>query len=349
MIEAAKEKVFGRIFAPDHDWLAKRGAEDILEPDLPIVDAHHHFWDARGRRYMLEEWRADVCSGHKVEATVYIECQSMYRADGPVEMRPVGEVEFAAGLAAISESGRYGSARAAAAIVGQADLTLAEAVAPVLDAMEGVGGGRFRGIRHAAGWDADPRIGNSHTSAAPGLYQRADFRAGVDCLSARGLSFDALVFHPQIDELTDLARACPEANIIVNHCCLPLGHGPYAGKGQEVHTQWLASMTGLAACPNVSMKLGGMVMRLAAFDYHNAPMPPSSAELADLWRPFIEPCISLFGAERCMFESNFPVDKMGIGFAGLWNAFKHLAAGASAAEKQSLFAGTARRVYRLAP
>ncbi len=348
MTDAAQEKVFGRIMAPNEAWLAKRPAETIIEPDLPIVDAHHHFWDIPGRRYMLEEWRADVNSGHKVEETVYIECQSMYRAHGPVEMRPVGEVEFAAGLAAMTESGHYGPTRAAAAIVGQADLTLADRVTPVLEAMEGVGGGRFKGIRHAAGWDADPRIGNSHTSPDPGLYQRADFRAGVDCLSAMGLSLDALVFHPQIDELTDLARGCPDASIIVNHCCLPLGHGPYDGKRQDVHAQWLAAMTGLAACPNVTMKLGGMIMRLAAFDYHNEPMPPSSAALADLWRPFIEPCLELFGAERCMFESNFPVDKMGIGFAGLWNTFKHLAAGASRDEKQSLFAGTARRAYRLA-
>ena len=271
----------------------------------------------------------------------------MYRADGPVELRPVGEIEFVVGLAAKSDRGAHGPTRAAAGIVGQADLTLGDRVDPVLDAMEQAGQGRFRGIRHAAGWDADPRIGNSHTTPGPGLYLQDDFRAGLARLTARGLSLDALVFHPQIDDLVDLARACPDANIIANHACLPLGHGPYAGKGPENHARWLASMTELAKCPNIVMKLGGLIMRFAAFDYHIAPMPPSSGELAELWRPYLEPCIELFGAERCMFESNFPVDKMGIGFAGLWNAFKRLAADASKDEKRNLFAETARRAYRL--
>ncbi|MBT4490359.1 MAG: amidohydrolase, partial [Rhodospirillaceae bacterium] len=170
MTDAAQEKVFGRIYAPNEAWLAKRPAEAIIEPELAIIDPHHHFWDVARDTYLLDEWSRDVGSGHNVEATVFIECGSMYRADGPVELRPVGEIEFVVGLAAKSDRGAHGPTRAAAGIVGQADLTLGDRVDPVLDAMEQAGQGRFRGIRHAAGWDADPRIGNSHTTPGPGLY-----------------------------------------------------------------------------------------------------------------------------------------------------------------------------------
>src|SRR5712672_2781748 len=189
---------FGRIFRPDESWLAKAAPEPILEPDLAIVDTHHHLWDLPGFRYLLHDLLADLQSGHNVVATVFNECHSMYRADGPVEMRPVGEVEFCAGVAAMSESGQYGPARICAGIVGFADLTLGDRVAGVLEAQIVAGGGRFRGIRHAAGWDASLVIGNSHTSPGPGLYLRSDFRAGMARLVKLGLSLDAWVFHPQL-------------------------------------------------------------------------------------------------------------------------------------------------------
>lgn len=348
MADIRKPSPFGRIFPPNRDFLNQATPEEILEPDLPIVDPHHHFWDNKRHRYLLDEFLVDANSGHNIEATVFIECQSMYRAGGPEAMRAVGEVEFVAGIAAMCESGGYGPIRAGAGIVGLADLRLGAAVEPILEAMEGVGGGRFRGIRHGAGWDADPIIGNNHAADGFGLYLREDFRAGLACLTARDLALDALAFHTQLDDVTDLARACPDANIVLNHTGMPLGYGPYSGKTDEVHAQWLASMTALARCPNVVMKLGGMMMRLACFDYHRETRPPTSTELATLWRPYIEPTIELFGADRCMFESNFPVDGMGIGYAAMWNCFKHLAAGASAEEKAALFAGTARRAYRLA-
>ncbi len=217
----------------------------------------------------------------------------------------------------------------------------------MLEALIAAGGGRFRGVRHAAGWHEDPVIGNNHHGTGPGLYLREDFRAGLGRLSALGLTLGGLVYHPQHADLVELARACPDATIVMNHTGMPLGYGPYAGKLDEVYRQWRASIAAVAACPNVVVKLGGMMMRLASLDYNRLPAPPASTELAAHWRPFIEPCIELFGAERCTFESNFPVDKMGIGYTALWNAFKHLAAGASAAEKAALFAGTARRVYRL--
>lgn len=338
---------YGRILAPRDDWLAKAEPEEIIEPDLPIVDAHHHFWENKRHRYLLHEFLADTNTGHNIEATVFIECESMFRADGPEALRAVGEVEFVAGIAAMCESGGYGPIRAGAGIVGLTDLRRGAAVEPVLEAMQTAGGGRFRGIRHGAGWDDDPTIGNNHAASGFGLYLQDDFRAGLACLAARDLALDALAFHPQLADVTALARACPEARLILNHTGMPLGYGVYAGKADEVRARWLASMTELATCPNVVVKLGGMMMRLAAFDYHTAERPVSSAELADMWRPYIEPTIELFGAERCLFESNFPVDKMGIGYAALWNCFKRLAAGASADEKAALFAGTARRAYRL--
>jgi predicted TIM-barrel fold metal-dependent hydrolase len=347
MSEREQPTAYGRIFAPREDWLAKAPAEAILEPDLEIVDTHHHFWDQARHRYLLDELLADLSGGHNVVATVYVECRSMYRADGPEALRSVGEVEFAAGIAAMCESGGYGPTRAARGIVGFANLMMGDYVEPVLEALIAAGGGRFKGIRHAAGWHEDPVIGNNHHGTGPGLYLRDDFRAGLRRLSKLGLTLDGLVYHPQHADLVALARACPDASIVMNHTGMPLGYDPYTGKLDEVYAAWRATMAEVAACPNVTLKLGGMMMRLAAYDYNQLPAPPSSEELAAHWRPFIEPCIELFGAERCTFESNFPVDKMGIGYTALWNAFKHLAAGASAAEKAALFAGTAWRVYRL--
>ena len=351
MTGATQPTPFGRIFPPDETWLNKRPAEDIVDPDLPIIDTHHHLWDNKRHRYLLPQLLDDLGTrqggGHNVVATVYMECGSMYRARGPEEMRAVGEVEFAAGVAAMCDSGLYGPTRVAAGIVGFADLTLGDRVQPVLEASIRAGAGRYRGVRHAAGWDADPAIGNGHHSEGPSLYGQADFRAGLARLSALDLSLDAWLYHPQLAELVDLARACPDASIIMNHCGGLLGYGVYTERRDEAFARWRAGLAELAQYPNVTMKLGGMMMRLAAFDYFNAPAPPSSVELAELWRPNIETCIELFGAERCTFESNFPVDKMGIGYAALWNAFKHLTAGASAAERQALFSGTARRAYRL--
>ncbi len=347
MSESKRPRQFGRIYAPDEAWLAMRPPEPILEPDLPVIDTHHHLWERPDHRYLLHEFLADVATGHNVVATVFVECHAMYRAGGPEEMRPVGETEFVTGMAAMSASGLYGPTRVAAGIVGFADLTLGDRVEPVLEAQIRAGGGRFRGVRHSAAWDASDVIGNSQTATGLHLMKQSDFRAGLARLSKLGLSLDAWAFHPQLADVVDLARAFPGANIIMGHVGAPLGYGPYAGKRDEVFASWKAGVTDLARCDNVTMKLGGMMMRLAAYDYRTKPAPPSSSELAGLWGPYIETCIELFGAKRCMFESNFPVEKMGIGWAALWNAFKRISAGASADEKQALFSGTARRAYRL--
>ena len=338
---------FGRITAPNEAWLAKQPPEPILEPELPIIDTHHHLWDRSDHRYLLDELLADLGTGHTVVATVFVECHAMYRHHGPDAMRSLGETEFVAGIGAMSDSGLYGATRVAAGIVGFADLTLGDRVEPVLEAHVRASGGRFRGVRHSAAWDADAIIGNSRTATGPHLMARADFRAGLARLTALGLSLDAWQFHPQLPDIIDLARAYPNANIIVGHCGGPLGYGAYAGKKDEVFSGWKTNITELARCENVVMKLGGMMMRLAAYDYGTRPTPPSSTELADYWRPYLETCIEKFGPRRCMFESNFPVEKMGIGWAALWNAFKRVAAGASADEKRAMFSDTARRVYRL--
>jgi predicted TIM-barrel fold metal-dependent hydrolase len=338
--------VFGRIFAPREDWLARAPTEEVIDPGLAIVDTHHHLWSAPGH-YLVDDLLSDTSSGHNVEATVFVECRQSYRTDRPVELRPVGEVEFVADLAAKSDAEHPGTTRVAVGIVGYADLTLGDRVEPVLTALLEAGRGRFRGVRNSAGWHEDPVIGNNHHGAGPGHYQRADFRAGLRRLARMGLSLDALVYHHQLADLIDLARACPNANIVMNHTGMPLGYGPFAGRQSEVYAQWRSTILQIAACANVTMKLGGMMMRLAAYDYNALAAPPTSEALAAYWRPYIELCIEAFGARRCTFESNFPVDKMGIGYRALWNAFKRISAGASAEEKAALFSGTARRVYRL--
>jgi L-fuconolactonase len=351
--EKSREAI-GTGIVPNDAWLALGPAEDILEPDLPIVDPHHHLWDHKRHRYLLDELRADTGSGHRIVATVFVDCLAFYRADGPAALRPVGETEFANGVAAMCASGVYGELRACAGIVSHADLTLGVGARDVLlahIAAAGGPGGRFKGIRHAGGWDASPLIHNSHTKPPPGLYGDATFRQGFAQLAPLGLSFEAWQFHPQLPEVTALARAFPDTSIILNHLGGPLGVGPYStqipGQAEATFAQWRTHMAELAGCPNVSVKLGGLGMRIGMFDHHARPAPPSSQEVADAWRPWVETAITQFGAQRCMFESNFPVDKGGASYAVLWNAFKRIAAGASADEKAALFAGTARRVYKL--
>jgi len=348
MIEKIKSTIESRMAALDESWL-KASAEAILEPELPIVDPHHHFWDYSTHRYLLEQLLADTGSGHKIEATVFIECAAFYRRDGSREMRVVGEVEFVNGQAAMAANGRYGDTLAAAGIVGFADLTLGAKVEEVLSAQVAVGGGRFKGIRHAAGWeDKTAEIHNSHTNPPQHLYRdHAVFREGFTKLGELGLSFDAWLYHSQLEDLIDLARSFPDQPIVLNHVGGPLGLSWWASRRDEVFTAWKASIEALAKSENVYMKLGGLGMKLNGFDFHERDTAPSSRELADAWRPFVETSIESFGPSRCMFESNFPVDKISGSYANYWNAFKRLASGASDDEKADLFNRTARRFYRL--
>jgi L-fuconolactonase len=226
-------------------------------------------------------------------------------------------------------------------------MRLGAKVGPVLEAHIRAGGDRFRGIRHITATDADPLVRNPAYTPPPGLMTDKSFREGFAVLGRMGLTFDAWLYHTQIDELTDLARAIPETRIVLDHVGGPIGIGAYAGKRAEVLGRWTASIKALAACPNVFVKLGGLGMRMGGFGFHEQPDPPSSQTLASAWRPYIEPCVEAFRPDRCMFESNFPVDKGSYSYSAFWNACKILAQGASAAEKADLFAGSARRFYRL--
>ena len=329
------------------DWLALC-REEILEPDLPIVDPHHHLVDcANTGRYLLNELLADTGSGHNIAHTVYLEWLSMYRAGGPEAMRPVGEVEFANGVAAVAASGLYGSTKVCAGIVAYADLMLGDRVAPVLEAMIAAGGGRFRGIRYITASHPDEAARGSSINRPAGLLLEPKVREGFARLAPLGLSFDAWMYFTQLGELVDLARAFPATPIVLDHVGGPIGIGPYAGKREEVFAEWRRAIREVAACPNVHVKLGGLGMRLFGFDFHTRPMPPSSETLAAAWRPYIETCIEAFGPERAMFESNFPVDKGSGGYQMFWNAFKRLAADFSRTEKTALFSGAATRFYRL--
>ncbi len=335
----------GHQIAVREDWLATT-AEPILDPGQFIIDPHHHLWDRDGWRYLLDEMLADIRSGHDVRATVLVQSsRSMSRGDGPAEMRPVGETEFAAGVAAMCESGVYGDVRVCAGIVSQADLRLGGAVRPVLEAHARAGGGRFRGIRHIATWDADESVLNPAYRPAEDMLDSAAFRAGLKVLGEMGLSFDAWLYFPQLPRLIRLARDFPDVPMVLNHCGGVLGIGPY--RRDTTFPVWRGAMAELAGCPNVMVKLGGLGMRLPGFGFETGATAPSSATLAEAWRPWIETIIELFGAARCMFESNFPVDKGGNSYAVCWNAFKRLAGGASEGEKADLFWRSASRFYQL--
>ena len=334
----------------NEDWL-NLNPEKALEPDLPICDPHHHLWDFRtdyvDYRYLLDDLLADISGGHNIVSTVFIECRAMYRADESDPLRMVGETEFVNGIAAMSASGQYGPIRVAAGIVGRADLALGDAVSDILEAHIVAGCGRFRGIRHAVSWDKHDDIRNAHTEPPQGLLGDPKFRQGFARLARLNLSFEGWLYHTQILELADLARAFPDTTIILNHFGGPLGIGPYAGKRDQMLVQWRRDIAELARCENVVAKLGGINMKVNGFGWHDLDAPPTSAVLVEATRPYYDHCIEHFGADRCLFESNFPVDKVSCSYTVLWNAFKRIAEGFSADEKAKLFHDTAARVYRL--
>ncbi len=322
-------------------------AEDILEPDLPICDPHHHLWDFPNSRYLLPELLVDLQSGHNIESTVFVECGSFYRAAGPDDAKYVGETEFVGGAAAMAASGRYGPVLACEGIVGRANLAQGASVAEVLESHVRAGNGRFKGVRHAGAYDPSPDIRRGHTNPPPGLYGTAAFREGFARLADHGLSFEAWQYHPQMGEVAALADAFPGTAILLNHVGGPLGIGPYADKRDEVFAVWRRGILDLARRPNVWVKLGGLGMTSCGFRFHRRDPRPGSGELAAAWRPYVETCIEAFGPERGMFESNFPVDGASCDYPTLWNALKRIAAGASADEQAMLFKGTARTFYRL--
>jgi predicted TIM-barrel fold metal-dependent hydrolase len=329
-----------------NDWLAKH-TEDILEPGLPIIDPHHHLYDRPRYTYLFPDLLADVGSGHNIRATLYEQAGSMYRGDGPEELKSLGETQFVCGVAAMSASGNYGPTRCIAGVVGYVDLRLGSRAKGVLERHIAISDGRIRGIRNGATWSDDPVLKGFGGAAGPGLYLDKHFREGFAALVALDLTFDAWVFQTQLVDVVDLAHAFPEARIVLNHVGGPIAIGPYAGKRDEAFAAWHAKIQEVASFPNTYVKLGGLGMKMIGFDFFEKPEPPSSQDLEKAWRPYIETCIAAFGPQRSMFESNFPVDKGTCSYQVLWNAFKRIAALHSADEKTALFSGAAKTAYRL--
>ena len=330
------------------DWLAMN-PEPTLEPEIPICDPHHHLWEHRPepvhyQRYLLEELSEDLNSGHNVRSTVFIEVRARYRTDGPEEMRPVGEVEFVQGLAAGSASGGYGPARAAAAIIGHADLKLGEGVAPVLEAMQAASPDRFRGVRHSVGWDPSPDLVNREIE---GALASDGYRAGARVLARMGLRLENSLYFHQLPDLADFARAVPDLTIILNHVGGLLRVGLYANRDDEVLPVWRKGIEAAAQCPNIILKLGGVGQARYGFDWHLRDTPIGSEELAGALSPLMTHCIEQFGPARCMFESNFPVDKISYSYNVIFNAFKRLSQGYSATERAAMFHDTAAGMYNI--
>ena len=324
-------------------WLRLR-TEEAIDPELPVVDAHHHLWDRGGHTYLPAQYLADVANGHQVLATVFVECLSSYRQVGPHPFRAVGETEAVAAL--VAGSADQSPTRLCAGIVAHADLALGAAVGEVLDAHAAAGGGRFRGIRYATAWDADPNVHGAYPNHA-GMLREPAVQLATRQLVQRGLSLDVWLYFHQLDEVLELAGICPDLPIVIDHCGGPIGSGPYAGQRDTVLRRWSDAMQKFRRLDQVTLKFGGLAMPIAGFGWRALDVPPSSDQLAAAWKPYFETCLDVFGADRCMFESNFPVDRGGCSFTVLWNAFKKLSAGLSEAERAALCAGTARRVYRL--
>jgi L-fuconolactonase len=346
-----------------NDW---ESVEPILDPELPIVDPHHHLWwmpDSliesirkpagfvpvvrRIARYLFDDFLADVRSGHNIRATVYAECNSMYRADGPEHLRSIGEIEFANGAAAMAASGRFGPTQICAGIIGHVDLFRGTSAEPVLEAAIAAGGGRLRAIRNMTHYDPDPEVFGDWAVHGPHALRDAEFRKGFSLLRRHDLSFDTYVLEPQLPDVIELAQSFPDTQIVLNHLGAPVGFASYAGRREERFSTWRQRMQTLAGCANVSVKLGALGMFVPGFTSFAASPPATPQRLAAEWRPYIETCIELFGVQRCMFESNFPNDAGTCTYRTLWNTFKLIARDASAAEKMALFSGTATRIYRL--
>lgn len=329
------------------DWLA-RTVESAIDPDRPIVDAHHHLWDRGGSTYLAPELLADLTGSHNVVGSVFVECMAEYDPTRPEHLAPVGETEFVRREAEATERLSGESGPTIDAIVGHADMMLGEAVEEVLSAHVDAGGGRFRGIRHATSWDASDGVRAGHSRPLEQMMRTPEFQAGVRTLARMGLSFDAWLFHTQLDELGELADAVPEATIVLDHLGGPLGIGPYAGRSETVRADWRAAIARVAGRPNIVVKIGGIGMEMYyGMGWHERPAPPGSDEVAARWSDDVRHCIDTFGPDRSLAESNFPVDRSALPYPVLWNALQIMASDYTDAEQDRIFSGTATEVYRL--
>jgi L-fuconolactonase len=321
------------------DWLAL-AEEEILAPDQPILDAHHHLWDRPEGRYGVAELLADAEAGHDVRASLYVQCRTGYRRDGPEALRPVGEVETIRDWA-------EGHVHFPAGIVAFADLQFGDAVAPVLDALIEAGEGLVRGIRNTTAFHPDPRVRSNPVPPPDGLLRSDAFRTGAATVAAAGLCLDVWAYQTQLDEVFELARALPDLTVVVDHCGGPLGVGPHDRRDKENFAAWRRGLAALAALPNTRVKVGGFGLTVMGYDYHSGMLPPHSSRLAADWKAYVDTCIALFGPQRAMFESNFPVDKGQFSYVALWNAFKRLTSDFGEDERQAVFWRSAARCYRV--
>ena len=327
------------------EWLAQV-AEPAVEPELPVIDPHHHLWDVESAFYHAPELVADVNSGHRVLATVFVECKAHFDADAPAGFAPVGETRFAVAQAQDAARLPRGHAGLVQGIVAYGDPFAADPQA-VLEAHLEAGQGRMRGVRVRAAWHADPAFAAPHGGPDEHTIDSPELDRYCAMLAEMGLVLDLWVYHTQLDQAAALARRHPKLAIVLNHCGGPLGIGPYANRCVEVREAWSRSLAGVASNDNVTVKIGGLAMPRTGLSFADAAKPPTGFELVERWTPYVRTCIDLFGAERSMFESNFPVDKGSTNYVSVWNAFKILCAGYPAAARRALLAGTANRVYAL--
>ncbi len=324
------------------EWLNST-VEDVVDPDVEIIDPHHHLWPAGGAMaYGLADLESDLASGHNVIDTVFVECHASYRTGEPRHLCPVGETEFVVAAAETSSRQVIGG------IVAFADLTDLDHLDEVLDAQEAASKGRLRGIRHAGSHALHPELLAIPGRAPADLYADEAFRTGVRRLGERGLTYDTWHYHYQNPDFVELARAVPGTLMVLDHFGTPLGVGPYAERRGEIFERWLTDLSAIATCPNVRAKLGGLAMPDNGFGWNVAERPPSSNDFVKVQAPYYVHAIESFGPERCMFESNFPVDRLSLSYRTLWNALKKIAAPYSDTERDRMFRGTAAEVYRLA-
>ncbi len=337
----------------DRNWVARRAMrddwlaltrEEIVEPEREIVDPHHHLWRRDGAVYEMDALLADAGAGHNVVETVFIECRSAYLTDGPEALRPVGETRYAARLA--REAAAAGAGARLAGIVAHADLRDPDLDA-VLDAHEAAGDGLFRGIRHAGAWDEEPDALAIPGRGPAGLYADEAFRAGLRRLGERGLTYDTWHYHHQNAAFRDLAASAPGTTMVLDHFGTPLGVGRFAGRRAEIFEAWKDDIAAIAELPNTVAKLGGLAMPDNGWGWEDLDRPIGSDAFVEAQGPWFRHAIACFGPDRCMFESNFPVDRASISYSVLWNAFKKIAADHPPAARDAMFAGVARRVYRL--
>ncbi len=325
----------------DTDWLAQ-GVEAPLPVPYEVVDSHIHLWDFSDPPYFGDSYGADARAAGIAEA-VYVECTMGYRETGPAAERPIGEVEFAQAEAQPSGGVRLGSA-----IVGWVDATLGDGVMPVLEGQIEAGAGRFRGVRIRAAWDDDPAATYGPGGTPPGFLGQKDCRAAIEALQRLGLSLDVYLFHTQLAEVAELARAMPQLAIVVNHCGAPIHVGRYGQRRAEVRQEWAAGISELAAFDNVFIKIGGFaITRIGLVAREGGAQAPGSEALAAQFAPWAEHCLEAFGPERCMFGSNFPVDKAAMSLPNQVNAMKRLAGKLGPEEASAFMGGTARRFYRI--